>query len=141
MKKDDKSVVDAISKVLSIAIFECHPSFVYRVRTGNMAGSMAETSLSQIFIAETYKEAVDIGVNWTNNRYKNVYQDFYDECEIGCLKINVRFIGRSDEKGQIDTKRGMTFFEWKYDWGYDLDSAVKEFARKRFADTHPMQGE
>ena len=139
MDKDDKKVVDAISKVMFIAVFECHPSFVYRIKSGERKGQMTEAGLSQIYLAETYKEAVDIAVNWTRNRYKNVYQDFYPESDIGCLKINVRFIGRAIKDGQIDTSRGMTFFEWKYDWGYTLDSAVEEFSRKCFANTHPLE--
>lgn len=138
MHNDDKNVIEAISKVLYIAVFSCHPSFVYRIESGKHKGQMTESQLNQVFLAETYKEAVGIAVNWTRNRYNEVYQDFFKDSEIGCLKINVKFIGRADKNGQINTRNGMTFFEWKYDWGYSLDDAVKEFARNRHADTHPF---
>lgn len=77
---------------------------------------MVETSLHQLFIADTFDEALATGVAFAQNRLDEIMKDMYKALGIGCIKIREKFIGRGQPSGMIDTAGTVPFFEWKCDY-------------------------
>jgi len=99
-----------------------------------------ETHLNQLFISDSYADAVDQGVAWARNRFENVIKDFYEQSVLGSIKISEKIIARPDTNGFIDTRSSFCFFEWKYDWPGTLEGYVRSFKRRESSKLNLNEG-
>ena len=101
----------------SIKVYIVSVSFPYQ----DKEEGMVERSLQQEFLADNDSQAIDVGIAWAYNRYKQVIKDYYDKSIIGCIKVGTKAIGRGEKNGFINTHSEGRFFEWKCDWPGTLE--------------------
>ena len=117
-------------------VFNARPAYAYREETGDYAGMMVERHLDQLFIADSYLDAVKIAIAWSKDRFEQVIKDSHTDSFFSSLKVSTKCIAKGKEDGSIDTRNGMTFFEWKYDTG-NLETELRVFSKQDYADRHP----
>jgi hypothetical protein len=87
-----------------------------------------ESCLNSDFTADGPVEAVEAAVRHARNR---LAIQLWPGMIIGCIKVYEKHIGPIDAEGNVTTRGGMCFFEWKYDWPMaDLDNDVRIFTTK-----------
>lgn len=87
-------------------------AFVYR----NNEGDLRECSHTSVFEAKDHIDAIQSAV-----RLAKHLDSLIEDEKIGALKVYELYIGPISEKGDLKTRKGINFFEWKYDWPGTLD--------------------
>ena len=121
-------------------VFNARPAYAYKSEEdadpNSNTSMILEKHLSQIFIADSYLEAVKIAVAWSKDRFEQVIKDSYKDSFFSSLKVSTKCIAKGKKDGSINTRNGMTFFEWKHDTG-NLGTEVEVFSKQNHANTHP----
>ena len=115
---------------------EIHASYVFR----NEDGKMRETSFSTLcLLHESPKielvtaHAVVDAIKWARSFEKGLVENeaFGTGLHLGCIKVSSFSIHRMDENGCLRPGRGFGYiFEWKCDWGSELDSYLEHSLEK-----------
>ena len=122
-----------------IIIFVASPAYCYKEEKNIFTDMMLERHLDQLFIADSYGEAVQQSLEYTLNRYEQYFKDAYNECFIGSLKVFTKLIGRQLPDKRFATVSGGCFFEWKYDWPDSLERYVAAYLKKEESKEHPSE--